>query len=94
MNVDKTRYIKNPPFAASVKDKKTTEPSWEGAEKKVKDAEKWAAVLEDLLTDVVKATNELLACNLEAFRHAPVVDCSLVDSPLSQRRIIDRKSVV
>lgn len=56
---------------------------WKKVEKALKDAQPWVDVLEELSKRMAKATAELEAILLDAYKTAPKIDCLYYDSPIS-----------
>ena len=77
-------FRKNGSFKLNPQDKKSpmVTPSWEESEKYVKEALKWAAVIEGLCRDITTATQKMYDAWFEAYKRAPLIDCSFGDSPI------------
>lgn len=73
----------NPAFKINAKDKQFVTPSWADAHKFADEAIKWVEVQEGLAKEMA-ATQEKISSNFyEAFRRAPIVDCSYGEGPIS-----------
>lgn len=83
-----TNYRKNQPFKTKQEDKTFVNPSWEESEKFTKEAMKWAIVIEGLAQDITTASKKMHDALFEAYRRAPIVDCSYGDSPIGPTKQI------
>jgi len=81
-------YKKNLPFKLNFGDKKEKmiTPSWEESRKHAEEAMKWIRVLDGLAKDMAVAYKKTEENLFEAFRRAPMVDCSFGESPIGPKK--------